>query len=146
MKKLILFVLLPLLLLIGAGLGALVAGLLPGVTIPGLTPEAPPAEAEASDPVAPPAIQPSPQGVASYVLSEFVVNLRSNRAYPVFMLLSLAVEIRDERVRPTMAAQEPRIRAAMIIYLSRMTPNELTGYDGTHRVRDNEWRVSLTFV
>lgn len=145
MKKLILFVLLPLLLLIGAGLGALVAGLVPGVSIPGLTPHGG-APAEKKDPGAPPPTRRSPQGAATYVLPEFVVNLRTNRTYPVFLLLSLAVEMRDEGVRPTMAAQEPRIRDAMIIFLSSMTPTDLNGYDGIQRVRDNAWRILQTFV
>lgn len=148
MKKLILFVLLPLLLLIGAGLGALVAGLVPGISIPGLTPppKAAGAAAEKKDLGAPSPAKRGPEGAASYVLPEFVVNLRTNRSYPVFLLLSLAVEIRDEGVRPTMAAQEPRIRDAMIIYLSSMTPTDLNGYDGIQRVRDNAWRILQQFV
>jgi len=146
MKKLVLFVLLPLLLLIGAAIGALVAGLVPGVSIPGLTPAPVTAEAEKKDTGAPSPSRRSPEGAVSYMLPEFVVNLRTNRTYPVFMLLSLAVEMRDEGVRPTMAAQEPRIRDAMIIYLSSLTPTELNGYDGIQRVRDNSWRILQQFI
>lgn len=146
MKKLVLFVLLPVLLLIGAGLGALVAGLVPGVVIPGLTPAGKSADAEKKDLGAPPTSRRSPEGASTYVLPEFVVNLRTNRTYPVFMLLSVAVEMRDEGVRPTMAAQEPRIRDAMIIYLSSLTPTDLNGYDGIQRVRDNSWRILQQFV
>lgn len=149
MKKLILFVVLPLLLLIGAGLGALVAGLVPGVSIPGLTDRfgmAGETMKKEEDPSAPPTSRPSPVGSTIYVLPEFVVNLQTNRTYPVFLLLSLAVEMRDEGVRPTMAAQEPRIRDAMIIYLSSMTPSDLNGYDGIQRVRDNAWKILHKFV
>lgn len=147
MKKLILFVLLPLLLLIGAGLGALVAGLVPGVSIPGLGMlGANKAEEKKEELAAPPTSKQSPVGSSIYVLPEFVVNLQSNRSYPVFLLLSLAVEMRDEGVRPTMAAQEPRIRDAMIIYLSSLTPSDLNGYDGIQRVRDNAWKILHKFV
>lgn len=148
MKKLILFVLLPLLLLIGAGLGALVAGLVPGVAIPGFggSHGAAQEEMEKEDPGAPPTSRPSPVGSSIYVLPEFVVNLKTNRSYPVFLLLSLAVEMHDEGVRPTMAAQEPRIRDAMIIYLSSLTPSDLNGYDGIQRVRDNAWQILHKFV
>ena len=144
MKKLVLFVMLPLILLIGAGLGALVAGLVPGVTIPGLTPA--PAVVEEKAPGAPSSSRPSPERSVMHVLPEFVVNLQTNRTYPVFLLLSLAVEITDESVRPTMAAQEPRIRDAMIIYLSSLTPSDLNGYDGIQRVRDNAWRILHQFI
>lgn len=146
MKKLILFVLLPLLLLIGAGLGALVAGLVPGVSIPGLGGSHAPPPPPKKDPGAPSSAKPSPIGSTVYVLPEFVVNIKTNRAYPVFLLLSLAVEMRDESVQPTMAAQEPRIRDAMIIYLSSLTPSDLNGYDGIQRVRDNAWRILQKFV
>ncbi len=145
MKKLALFVVLPLILLIGAGLGALVAGFVPGVSIPGITP-GPPKPEEPTDAGAPPSSRPSPQGSVIDVLPEFVVNLQTNRTYPVFLLLSLAVELRDESVRPAMAAQEPRIRDAMIIYLSSLTPSDLNGYDGIQKVRDNAWRILHEFV
>ena len=146
MKKLILFVLLPLLLLIGAGLGALVAGMIPGVSIPGLGGGHDTAPEEKKELAAPPTSQPSPVDSSVYVLPEFVVNIRTNRTYPVFMLLSLAIEMRDEGVRPTMAAQEPRIRDAMIIYLSSLTPSDLNGYEGIQRVRDNTWKILHKFV
>ncbi len=146
MKKLILFVLLPLLLLIGAGLGALVAGLVPGVSIPGIGPGHDAAPEPKKDPGAPPTSKQSPEGATIYVLPEFVVNIQTNRSYPVFLLLSVAVEMRDEGVRPVMAAQEPRIRDAMIIYLSSLTPSDLNGYDGIQRVRDNAWKILQKFV
>lgn len=144
MKKLILFVVLPLLLLIGAGLGALVAGMVPGVVIPGLTP-APPVVVE-KDPGAPPTYLASPQGAVIDMLPEFVVNVRSNRTYPVFLLVSLAVELVNEAARPALAAQEARIRDAMIIYLSSLTPNDLNGYEGIQLIRDNSWRILQEFV
>ena len=145
MKKLILFLVLPLLLLIGAGLGALVAGLVPGVNIPGLTPKHGAVE-EKKDLGAPSTSKPSPIGAVTYVLSEFVVNVRTNRTYPVFLLLSLAVEMSSEAVRPKMVAQEPRIRDAMIVYLSGLTPSDLNGYDGIQRVRDQSWQIVQKFV
>ena len=145
MKKLILFIVLPLLLLICAGFGALVAGLVPGVSIPGVTPGQKPVE-KVEDPGAPSSSKPSPVGTVSFVLSEFVVNVKTNRTYPVFLLLSLAVEMANENVRPIMVSQEPRIRDAMIVYLSGLTPNELNGYDGIQRVRDHALQVLKTFI
>lgn len=147
MKKLVLFVVLPLLLLIGAGFGALVAGLVPGVKIPGLGGHGMSnEEKKMEDPGAPPSAKPSPVGSAIYVLPEFVVNLQTKRSYPVFLLLSLAVEIANEASRPAMAAAEPRIRDALIIYLSSLTPSDLNGYDGIQRVRDNAWKILKKFV
>ncbi|WP_051244567.1 flagellar basal body-associated FliL family protein [Thalassobaculum salexigens] len=148
MKKLLLFVLLPLLLLIGAGAGAFVAGLIPGF---GGAPEAEltaeqKAEQERIANTAPSAAKPSPVGAVFHTLDEFVVNLRSNTGYPVFLLLSLTVELPNEGAIQVVQAQEPRIRDALIVYLSSLTPQQLNGYDGIQKVRNNAWRLLRELV
>ena len=148
MKKLLLFVLLPLLLLIGAGAGAFVAGL-----IPGFGPEPPPemtaeqkAEMERAANTAPPPAKPSPVGAVFHTLDEFVVNLKSNSGYPVFLLLSLTLELPNEGAIQVIQSKEPRIRDALIVYLSSLTPQQLNGYDGIQNVRNNSWRLLRELV
>lgn len=147
MKKLLLFVLLPLLLLIGAGAGAFVAGLIPGFGAPEpeMTAEQK-AEMERLANTAPSPAQPSPAGAVFHTLDEFVVNLQSNRSYPVFLLLSLTVELSNEGAVPVITAEEPRIRDGMIVYLSSLTPQQLNGYDGIQEVRNNAWRLLRELV
>lgn len=148
MKKLLLFVLLPLLLLIGAGAGAFVAGLIPGFggqPEPEMTAEQK-AEMERIANTAPSAAKPSPVGAVFHTLDEFVVNLRSNTGYPVFLLLSLTVELPNEGAVQAVQAQEPRIRDALIVYLSSLTPQQLNGYDGIQNVRNNAWRLLRELV
>lgn len=144
MKKLLLFVLLPLLLLIGAGAGAFVAGLIPGFGAhqaeQELTAEQK-AERERVANTAPSAAKPSPVGAVFHTLDEFVVNLRSNTGYPVFLLLSLTLELPNEGAIQVIQAQEPRIRDGLIVYLSSLTPQQLNGYDGIQKVRNNAWRL-----
>ncbi|MCR9071193.1 MAG: flagellar basal body-associated FliL family protein [Alphaproteobacteria bacterium] len=142
MKKLLLFVLLPLLLLIGAGAGAFLAGLIPGFggPEPEMTAEQK-AEMERIANTAPSPAKPSPAGAVFHTLDEFVVNLQSNRGYPVFLVLSLTVELSNEGAVPVITAQEPRIRDGMIVYLSSLTPQQLNGYDGIQKVRNNAWRL-----
>lgn len=142
MKKLLLFVLLPLLLLIGAGAGAFLAGLIPGFggPEPEMTAEQK-AEMERIANTAPSPAKPSPAGAVFHTLDEFVVNLQSNRGYPVFLVLSLTVELSNEGAVPVITAQEPRIRDGMIVYLSSLTPQQLYGYDGIQKVRNNAWRL-----
>jgi flagellar FliL protein len=142
MKKLLLFVLLPLLLLIGAGAGAFVAGLIPGFGAP--KPEltaAQIAEMERLANTAPSAAKQSPVGAVFHTLDEFVVNLQSNSGYPVFLLLSLTIELSNEAAVLAITSQEPRIRDGMIVYLSSLTPQQLNGYDGIQNVRNNAWRL-----
>lgn len=149
MKKLILFAVLPLLLLIGAGAGAFLAGMIPGAGPEGgflaeMFKEAPKPDPDTVVP--PPASAPSPETTAFFILPEFVVNLQTKRTYPVFLLLSMSIEIRDEGAQPEMAAAEARIRDAMIVFLSSLTPNDLNGYEGIERIRTNTWRILHRFV
>lgn len=147
MKKLLLFVLLPLLLLIGAGAGAFLAGLIPGFGAPEpeMTAEQK-AEMERIANTAPSPAKPSPPGAVFHTLDEFVVNLQSNRGYPVFLLLSLTIELSNEGAVAAIGAQEPRIRDGLIVYLSSLTPQQLNGYDGIQKVRNNAWRLLRELV
>jgi flagellar FliL protein len=149
MKKLLLFVLLPLILLLGAGAGAFVAGLIPGFgpqqAEPELTAEQK-AEIERKENTAPPPSKPSPPGSVFHTLDEFVVNLQSNRGYPVFLLLSITIELPNEGAVQAIAAEEPRIRDGMIVFLSSLTPQQLNGYDGIQRVRNNAWKLLRELV
>jgi len=147
MKKLLLFVLLPLVLLIGAGAGAFFAGLIPGLGQPPaeLTAEER-AELERKENIAPSTAKPSPLGAVFHTLDEFVVNLQSNRGYPVFLLLSITIELPTEGAVQELQAQEPRIRDGMIVFLSSLTPQQLNGYDGIQRVRNNTWKLLRQLV
>ncbi|MDF1793338.1 MAG: flagellar basal body-associated FliL family protein [Thalassobaculaceae bacterium] len=148
MKKLLLFVLLPLLLLIGAGAGAFVAGLIPGFGGGAETEmtEAQKAELERKENIAPSAAKASPTGAVFHTLDEFVVNLQSNRGYPVFLLLSITIELSDQSAVPVITTQEPRIRDGMIVYLSSLTPQQLNGYDGIQGVRNRTWKLLRELV
>lgn len=133
MKKLIIFIVLPLLLLGGAGAGAFFMGLIPGQGGEEVMVE--------EDNTVPPPYLKAPVESVTYTLPEFVLNLKTKRTYPVFLLLSLVVETRDEVARNAVADREPRIRDSMIVYLSSLTPADLNGYAGIQRVRQNAWQI-----
>lgn len=133
MKKLIIFIVLPLLLLGGAGAGAFLMGFIPGQGGEEVVVE--------EDNSVPPPYLPAPIGSVTYTLPEFVLNLKTKRTYPVFLLLSLVVEAPNEEARNAIAAREPRIRDSMIVYLSSLTPADLNGYAGIERVRQNAWLI-----
>ena len=134
MGKLVIFIVLPLILLIGAAGGAFVMGIIPGFG--GEVVE----EAEPTSDL-PPAYAAVPKGATTHTLPEFVVNLQTKRTYPVFLLLSLTVEVPSEGARGVVSEQEPRIRDSMIVYLSSLKPQDLNGYDGVQKVRENAWKV-----
>lgn len=143
MKKLLIFVLLPLILLIGGGAGAAFMGMIPGMEgLLGGGQE----EEVVEDLKVPPSYAAAPVESVTYTLSEFVLNLQTKRTYPVFLLLSLVVETRDEAGRNEVSLNEPRIRDAMIVYLSSLTPADLNGYEGIERVRQRSWEILRDIV
>ena len=75
-----------------------------------------------------------------FTLDEFVVNLRAERRKPVFLLLSLSLELPNEAAQAAIEPKEPRIRDAVNIYLSRLTPEDLNGFDGIQTVRNQIWK------
>jgi flagellar protein FliL len=140
MKKLLIFILLPLILLIGAGIGAIFFGLVPGVGpgMLGMGGHAEPEKPKTDEP--PPPYRASATIPSFYTLPEFVVNLQSDRRIPVFLLVSVSLELDNEGSQPVIKALEPRIVDSVIVYLSSLTPADLSGYDGIQRVRAEVWR------
>lgn len=142
--KLIIFVTLPLMLIVGAGMGAVMFGLIPGFDPLG-TQRQNMAEAEKVEEVepylneAPPPFAETVPTTVVLQLEEFVINLQTERRYPVFMLLSLALELKDEGAQVRVSSLEPRIRDAVIIYASSFSQEDLNGFDGINRIRDGLW-------
>ena len=145
--KLLIIIILPLILLIGAGAGAAFYGLIPNFGfLPVMDAEARQREeAEAKRKleeqltIPPPPYSEGGQERIFYQIDEFVSNLRPTRHQPVFALLSVTLELKDQSVQPTAAAYEPRIRDAVNVYLSSLTVEQLNGYDGIQMVRQQIW-------
>ncbi|WP_193172792.1 flagellar basal body-associated FliL family protein [Nisaea nitritireducens] len=145
MKKLIIFVTLPLMLIVGAGMGAVMFGLIPGFDPLGTQKKNGMAAAN-SEPKeepflneAPPTFAAPPPGAVTFQLEEFVINLQTERHYPIFMLLSVALELKDEAAQIRVTTLEPRIRDKVIIFASSLNEQELNGFDGINRIRDGLW-------
>ena len=131
MKKLIIFMLLPLVLILGAGAGAFFFGLLPEGLLGGEK-----VVEEMKDEDTPsPSYQAQGETRAFYMLDEFVANLQTERREPVFLLLSIAVEIPNDDAAGIIQASEPRIRDSVVFYLSSLDPDDLAGYDGIQTLR-----------
>lgn len=145
MKKLIIFVTLPLMLIVGAGMGAVMFGLIPGFDPLGTHKKNGMANAN-SEPKeepflneAPPTFAASTSDAVNLQLEEFVINLQTERHYPVFMLLSVALELKDQAAQIRVTSLEPRLRDKVIIFASSLTEQELNGFDGINRIRDGLW-------
>ena len=145
MKKILIIFILPLVLLIGAGLGVLFLRLIPGIGPELILGGEPPgmASGEAEKPkedLPPEPFAESGEESIFFTVDEFVVNLRAERRKPVFLLLSLSMELPNEAAQAFIEPKEPRIRDAVNIYLSTLRPEDLNGYSGIQTVRKEIWK------
>ena len=143
--KLIILVTLPLMLIFGAGMGAAMFGLIPGFDPFGtqnkndMSATDTGAEEEPYLNEAPPPYATTPLEAKTFTLEEFVINLQTERQYPVFMLLSIALELKDQEAQVRVSALERHIRDKVIIFGSSLTEEQLQGFNGMNRLRDGLW-------
>ena len=144
MKLMLLFIL-PLMLIFGAGTGAVMFGLIPGFDPFGtqnkndISATESGAEEEPYLNEAPPPYAATPPEAETFQLEEFVINVRTERQYPVFLLLSIALELQGQEAQVRVSAIEPHIRDKVIIFASSLTEEQLRGFDGMNRLRDGLW-------
>ena len=146
MKKILIIFLLPLILLIGAGIGVFFLRIIPGFGPELVLGEGPPGTASAVVEKKPkkdfppePFAEVSEQSIY-FTMDEFVVTLRTERRKPVFLLLNLAIELPNEAAQILVEPKEPRIRDSVNIYLSSLRPDDLNGFDGIQTVRIEIWK------
>lgn len=148
MKKILIIFILPLVLLLGAGAGAFFFGLIPGFG--GETNVA--AEAQLSEKraaerkIVPEAFNKASLMSLEFWMDEFVINLQTQRRNPVFLLFSMALILSGEEAKAKVKLLEPRIRDSVNIFLSSLTPEQLSGYDGIRMLRQEIWNRSNEII
>ena len=124
-KKLVLFVVLPILLLGGGGAGAYFMGFLDSLL--GKEPVA--AEGEEGEPAAPAAS-------VYYDLPEMLVNLNTGSRKSNFLKISVALELDDEATIDRLQTVMPRIIDNFQVYLRELRIEDLSGSAGIERLRE----------
>ncbi len=123
-KKLVLFIILPILLVISGAAGAYFAGLLDPLL--GKTPE--PVEEEQVAPVASKAV--------FYDLPEMLVNLNSAGRKNSYLKISIALELASEEDRAEITDLLPRVIDNFQVYLRELRIEDLRGSAGLQRLRE----------
>ncbi len=130
-KKLVLFVILPLVLLIGAGAGVFFSGMLDSLL--GKkdehgehAEEAHPAEPAAPDPHAAPVF---------YDLPDMLVNLNSAGKRPAFLKIKISIQVSKHEDVPAIEHVLPRIIDNFQVYLRELRLEDLRGSAGMYRLR-----------
>ena len=123
-KKLVLFIILPVLLLVGGIAGAFFAGLLD----PLLGSEPEPVVEEEVAPVATKAV--------FYDLPEMLVNLNSGGRKNSYLKISIALELTREEDRDEISTLLPRVVDNFQVYLRELRIEDLRGSAGLQRLRE----------
>ena len=124
-KKLVLFVVLPLLLLGGGGAGAYFMGLLD----PLLGKQAAHGEGEET-------VEAAPTASIYYDLPELLVNLNTGSRKSNFLKISVALELDDEATIERLQTVMPRIIDNFQVYLRELRIEDLSGSAGIERLRE----------
>ena len=130
-KKLVLFIVLPILLLGGGAAGAYFAGLLDpllGKEAPAETEEGAAAEAEEGGGAA--------KEAAYFDLPDLLVNLDGDGRRSSFLKLSISLELKSEQEINNIQAVMPRIIDNFQVYLRELRPEDLRGSAGLQRLRE----------
>jgi flagellar FliL protein len=121
-KKLVLFILLPLL-LIGGGVGGLMAtGMIGGSGDHAAAEEAPKQE--------------DPKSFAFFDLPDLLVNLNSNGKRPSFLKIRVSLELASQDDAASLQAVTPRILDHFQVYLRELRISDLQGSAGMARLRE----------
>lgn len=125
-KKMLIFVLLPLILIGGAAAALWFTGILPNM-MGGGTPAASTAAAPSRD---------RPSDVVWYTLPDLLVNLRSDGPRPAFLRLKVNLELGSVADRAAIEKVMPRVLDTFQVYLRELRPEQLQGAAGMFRLRE----------
>jgi flagellar protein FliL len=135
-KKIIMFVVLPLMIIIGAGAGAYFMGYLDGV-LPGHKPECTTVkegDKHYEDCLKQLAEKSSAPG-AFIDVPDMLVNLNSNARQKSYLRISLKVELEKSEDQTRFEAIMPRVVDQFQTYLSELRPDDLQGSSGLYRMK-----------
>ncbi|MBP2292080.1 flagellar basal body-associated FliL family protein [Azospirillum rugosum] len=125
-KKLVLFIVLPLVLLIGAGAGVYFSGLLDSLLGKKEEQAEHPAEPAQPDPHAAPVF---------YDLPDMLVNLNSSGKRPAFLKIKISIQLSKGEDQPAVEHVLPRIIDNFQVYLRELRLEDLKGSAGMYRLR-----------
>jgi flagellar FliL protein len=128
--KKILLIVLPILLLLGAGAGLFFSGVLDGLMGKGEHKEEAAHEAPKAD--GPKTVGPA----VFYNLPEMLVNLQSNGRKQSFLKILVALELESPLDEPKVVQVLPRIVDAFQVYLRELRVEDLQGAAGMHLLRE----------
>lgn len=132
MRKIVLFVILPLLILVGVGAGLYFSGALGGTEEEVVEEE----KKEEKEPAEEEVVEiPEGEGPAFLALDPLIVNLATSDGNPRFLRLSLQLELASEADKVAIEAVLPRVVDQFQTYLRELRVRDLRGSAGIYRLQ-----------
>ena len=131
-KKLVIFILLPVILIAGAVGAAIALGLFDGL-LGGEAPEGEQQVEEAKAPVI------EPPGIF-YEMEERTVSLSGTGTRKNFLVLEVQLELEDPAAVQRMDQLRPKVVSEFNVFLRELRPEELNGSEGAYLVREELYR------
>ncbi|MGE3769722.1 MAG: flagellar basal body-associated FliL family protein [Bdellovibrionales bacterium] len=129
-KRLALFIGLPLILIIGGSVGAYFGGVFGGD-------EPVPAEGEAAVELGADGKPLDPNRAPTYYnIPDMIVNLQAERSRPIYLKISLSLELSKDSDIPPIEKVLPRVIDNFQVYLRELRVDELRGSAGMYRLRE----------
>jgi flagellar protein FliL len=135
-KKIVLFIVLPVLLLGGIGAGVMFSGLLDSAPENKAAAHGAPAAAHGAAPADGHAAAPPALKTVFYDLPEMLVNLNTKGRRPTYLKIKVSLEVANEPAAKQLAALRPRIIDHFQVYLRELRVDDLRGSAGIYRLRE----------
>jgi flagellar basal body-associated protein FliL len=131
-KRLVLFVFFPLVLLIGAAVGVLTSGLLKG--------------SESNEPPPPPKIDLTKLPGGYVDVPDLIINMRGpdGTARLLIMQVTMHLELADSR--PLVQAELPKVQSALILYLRKQNPDALYQSSAVEKLRQDMEKLAAEAI
>ena len=110
-KRLILFVFIPLVLLIGAAVGVMTSGLLKG--------------SEKDEPPPPPKVDLAKLPGGYVDIPDLIINMRAADGAPRLLIMQATIHLESADFRPMVQNELPKVQSALILFLRKQNPDSL---------------------
>ena len=131
-KRLILFVFLPLVLLIGAAVGVMTSGLLKG------------AEKEEPPPVPKVDLTKLPGGYVD--VPDLIINMRTRDGQARLLIMQVTIHLESADFRPMVQNELPKVQSALILFLRKQDPDTLNTGSAVETLRSQMEKITAEAI
>jgi flagellar FliL protein len=131
-KRLILFVFMPLVLLIGAAVGVVTGGFLKG--------------SESAEPPPPPKVDLTKLPGGYVDIPDLIINMRAPDGSPRMVIMQSAMHLEDLKARELIKQDLPKVQSALILYLRKQNPDALAQTADVEKMRQEMERLAAEAI